>query len=164
MLTGRLAGLVAGWLVGWLAGWLLGRRFTCKQRARALRFTRVSGVPRRAECWLAVWLRGRWFTCKQRARAPRFTRVSESVDPLVPGQPLEFWGAKSGNDRRPKWYRFWYENVPIRTLSKPILEGGTCWLASCSVGWDVKAPHHLGHEKHQTRVRLAKKSAENTYP
>ena len=36
---------------------------------------------------------------KQRARALRFTRVSESVDPLVPGQPLEFWGAKSGNDR-----------------------------------------------------------------
>ena len=74
-------------------------RFTCKHKARALRFTRVSRVPRRAECWLAVWLRGRWFTCKQRARALRFTRVSESVDPPVPGKPLEFWGAKSGNDR-----------------------------------------------------------------
>ena len=57
MLTGRLAGLVAGWLVGWLAGWLLGRRFTCKQKARGLRFTRVSGVPKRAEIgWLVGWL------------------------------------------------------------------------------------------------------------
>jgi len=57
MLIGRLAGLVAGWLVGWLAGWLLGRRFTCKQRARVPRLTRVSEVPKRAEVgWLVGWL------------------------------------------------------------------------------------------------------------
>ena len=57
MLTGRLAGLVAGWLVGWLAGWLLGRRFTCKQKARALGFTmfeRSQDAPKGR--WLAGWL------------------------------------------------------------------------------------------------------------
>ena len=31
---------LAGWLAGCLAGWLRGPRFTCKQSARAPRFTR----------------------------------------------------------------------------------------------------------------------------
>ena len=77
---------------GRLAGWLRRRRFTCKQRARSLRFTRVSGVPRRAEGWLAGWLRGRRFTCKQRARALRFTRISGSQD-----VPRAGWLAVCGN-------------------------------------------------------------------
>ena len=42
-------GWVGAKLAGWLAGWLRGRRFTCKQSARAPRFTRVSNAPTRAE-------------------------------------------------------------------------------------------------------------------
>ena len=45
----RMSNEMKGTLATWLAGWLRGRRFTCKQKARALRFTRVSRVPRRAE-------------------------------------------------------------------------------------------------------------------
>ena len=37
-----------GTLATWLAGWLRGRRFTCKQGARALRFTRKYGARRRS--------------------------------------------------------------------------------------------------------------------
>ena len=44
---------------GFFTLWLRARRFTCKERARAFRFTRVSGVPRRAEGWLAGWQAGK---------------------------------------------------------------------------------------------------------
>ena len=43
----RMSNEMKGTLAGWLAGWLRGRRFTCKQSARALRFTRNYGVRRR---------------------------------------------------------------------------------------------------------------------
>ena len=53
----------ASWLAGWLVDWLRGRRFTCKQSARALRFTRNIEGPQ------------------------------EVIDLTENGQPLEFWGA-----------------------------------------------------------------------
>ena len=56
MVADWLVRWLAGWPAGWLAGWLRGRRFTCKQKARARLLTRVSGVPRIG--WLVGWLAG----------------------------------------------------------------------------------------------------------